>query len=104
MENSCSTYALPIVLTVLLTTSVWVNSSAIADDWTQFRGDGGVSVGDTAVPTTFDDQHNIAWKAELPGKGASGPIVVGDQVIVTSSGGGSRISYTFNPLIGLMAK
>ncbi len=65
-------------------------SHVVADDWTQFRGAGGVSVGESAVPTKFDDQQNIAWKTELPGKGASGPIVVDHQVIVTSSGGADQ--------------
>jgi len=60
---------------------------APADDWTQFRGSGGVNVADSAVPTKFTDTQNVAWKVELPGKGASSPIVVGEQVFVTSSGG-----------------
>ena len=61
-----------------------------ADDWSQFRGDGGVSVAESSVPTTFDDDKNIAWKTEMPAKGASGPIVVGDRVILTCSGGDNQ--------------
>ncbi len=59
-----------------------------AQDWTQFRGNGGLSANPNAsVPATFDDEKNVAWKTELPAKGASGPIVVEDKVIITCSGG-----------------
>lgn len=56
-------------------------------DWPQFRGPGGVSSTTAVLPTTFDDTTNIAWKVELPGRGPASPIVVGNQVIVSSSGG-----------------
>ncbi|MFK7769350.1 MAG: PQQ-binding-like beta-propeller repeat protein [Mariniblastus sp.] len=58
-----------------------------ADDWAQFRGTGGVSVGNASLPKSFDNEKNIAWKIDMPGKGASSPIVVGDKIIVTCSGG-----------------
>ncbi len=61
-----------------------------SDDWTQFRGAGGISVSDSSVPTIFNEEKNIAWKVELPAKGASGPIVVGDKVIATCSGGDNQ--------------
>ena len=61
-----------------------------AQDWTQFRGSGGRSVSNADLPTSFDDEKNIAWKKELPAKGASGPIVVDDKVIVTCSGGADQ--------------
>jgi outer membrane protein assembly factor BamB len=57
------------------------------DDWRQFRGAGGASVASTAVPIQWTDTQNVAWKIELPGKGASSPIVIGQQVVVTSSSG-----------------
>ncbi len=62
-------------------------NSATADDWTQFRGAGGISVSDSSLPTKFDDETNVAWKVPMPSKGASGPIVIGNKVIVTCSGG-----------------
>ena len=60
---------------------------ATADDWWQFRGVGGSSVADAKLPTEFDDEKNVAWKTEMPGKGASSPIVVDGKVIVTCSSG-----------------
>src|SRR5665213_1602762 len=55
-------------------------------DWTQFRGTdtSGVST-DTNVPTSIGE--NIAWTVELPGRGLSGPIVVGQRVFLTASSG-----------------
>jgi outer membrane protein assembly factor BamB len=57
-------------------------------DWRQFRGTDstGVAAGE-AVPQQFGPEKNIAWKVELPGRGPSSPIVVGDRVILTASGG-----------------
>lgn len=65
------------------------------DNWKQFRGVGGCSAAQGELPTSFTDKQNIAWKADLPAKGASGPIVVGDRVFVTCSGGiGQSLLYT----------
>lgn len=57
-------------------------------DWRQFRGTDSTSVASNeSVPTTWSDQENIAWKSKLPGRGLSGPIVVGDKVYLTASSG-----------------
>lgn len=66
--------------------------ACVAADWPQFRGPGGTSVATKAdVPTTWsvkpDQRKNVAWQVELPGRGPSSPIVVGDRVFVTCSGG-----------------
>jgi len=61
-----------------------------AEDWAQFRGPSARSAAlDSKPPVEFDgeQQKNIAWRADIPGRGVSGPIVVGDRVYVTSSGG-----------------
>ncbi len=56
-------------------------------DWPQFRGPGGQSVSSEKVPVKFSDTESVAWKTDLPAKGASSPIVFGDRIIVTCSGG-----------------
>lgn len=57
-------------------------------DWLQFRGTNGASVSqDTAPPDSWSETSNVAWKAKLPGRGASGPIVVGGRTYVTCSSG-----------------
>lgn len=64
-------------------------SSCQAQDWLRFRGnDGsGVSTESATTATEFSADKNIAWKIELPGAGASAPIIVGDKVILTCYSG-----------------
>jgi outer membrane protein assembly factor BamB len=55
-----------------------------AEDWPRFRGPEGRGVSsDDNLPVTWSDAKNVAWKSELPGYGASSPIVVGDKVLLT---------------------
>jgi outer membrane protein assembly factor BamB len=57
-------------------------------DWPQFRGPASRGVADDArPPLTWSEKENTAWKAELPGRGPSSPIVVSDRVFVTCSSG-----------------
>ncbi len=61
-------------------------------DWLQFRGNLGTGVAPEADPPLSwkvdgEGDENIAWKAELPGRGVSGPIVAAGRVIVTSATG-----------------
>jgi outer membrane protein assembly factor BamB len=61
-----------------------------SEDWPQFRGPNASSVAEAAnLPTTWSAKEgtNIAWKADLPGRGVSGPIVIGNTVVVTASSG-----------------
>ena len=56
-------------------------------DWKQFRGDDQLNASpDAEVPAEWGEGE-IAWKADLPGRAASSPIVVGDKVIATSASG-----------------
>lgn len=58
-----------------------------ANDWPSFRGNGSSVSADAAPPTKFSADDGVAWKAKLPGKGVSSPIVVKDRIIITSSSG-----------------
>src|SRR5260370_631382 len=65
-----------------------ISSIAAAGDWRQFRGTDTNGVADAAdLPTHWSESENVAWKAALPGKGPSSPIVVAGHVIVTCSSG-----------------
>ncbi|RLT01975.1 MAG: serine/threonine protein kinase [Planctomycetota bacterium] len=60
------------------------SAAAFGGDWIQFRGPGGLGVSDDkGVPVKWSSTDNIAWKVELPGPGASSPIVVGNRVFLT---------------------
>ena len=61
---------------------------AQAGDWRQFRGPNGNGVAnEIGLPIILDQQKSISWKADLPGRGLSSPIIVGDRVFVTCSSG-----------------
>jgi outer membrane protein assembly factor BamB len=76
-----------LVLTALLVVTPLVAAPVPPDTvWPQFRGPSGraVSTIDT-LPTTWSTTMNVAWKADVPGRGWSSPIVWGSQVFVTSA-------------------
>jgi outer membrane protein assembly factor BamB len=61
---------------------------AMAADWPQFRGPGGLGIApDHGLPVTWSDESNLVWKTELPGPGSSSPIVVGNRVFLTCYSG-----------------
>ncbi len=63
--------------------------SAVAD-WPHFRGpEQNGSAPSAALPAEWSAQtgKNVAWSAELPGRGPSSPVVVGNRVFVTCSSG-----------------
>jgi outer membrane protein assembly factor BamB len=61
---------------------------ALAADWPGFRGPHGNGVADEkSLPLTWGPKENVAWKAPLPGPGASSPVVSGDRVFVTAFSG-----------------
>ena len=57
-------------------------------DWTQFRGPGGQGIGTAEnLPVRWSDTENIHWKFEMPGPGASSPILLGPHVFITAYSG-----------------
>lgn len=58
-----------------------------AGDWRQFRGNAANSLATGEQLPTELSGRSIAWKVELPGRGLSGPIAVGDQILLTASSG-----------------
>jgi len=58
----------------------------MAGDWPNWRGptQNGVAVG-KSFPTEWSATKNVAWKIELPGRGSSTPIVLGDRIFLTSA-------------------
>lgn len=58
-----------------------------AADWPQFRGPNGNGVStDPGVPSRLTPT-NLTWTADLPGRGLSSPIIIGDRVFVTCASG-----------------
>jgi outer membrane protein assembly factor BamB len=73
---------------LLLLSLILTTVGAMAADWPQFRGPGGLGVAlDKGLPVTWSDDSNLVWKTELPGPGSSSPIVVGNRVFLTCYSG-----------------
>ena len=57
-------------------------------DWPEFRGPGGQGWSEEkSLPTRWSKTENLRWSAELPGRGLSSPIIVGDRVFLTACTG-----------------
>jgi outer membrane protein assembly factor BamB len=89
---------LMMVLTALVMLHVGsVNAwSAEPGSWLGFRGDGTSAAANGPEQLKLGDGGNLAWTRPMPGNSVAGPIVVGDHVISTSSGGqeGEQIFIT----------
>lgn len=58
-----------------------------AADWPQFRGPrgDGVAAASPTIPTVWNAFRNIGWQTELPGRGWSSPVVIGDRIWLTAA-------------------
>jgi outer membrane protein assembly factor BamB len=58
-----------------------------ACDWPQWRGPTGSGIAEAgqSPPTAWSSTERVVWKARIPGRGHSSPIVVGNQVIVATA-------------------
>jgi outer membrane protein assembly factor BamB len=56
------------------------------NEWPQFRGPGSRGLGNSErLPLVWSQTTNIAWHADLPGRGWSSPIVSGQNVFLTTA-------------------
>jgi outer membrane protein assembly factor BamB len=56
------------------------------EDWPQFRGPAGDGHSrETNLPLTWSEHDNVAWKVPLPGRGWSSPIIVGNEIWLTTA-------------------
>ncbi len=62
------------------------SSFATAADWLQFRGPQASAVAADAVRPELE----TAWQADLPGRGLSCPVVVGDKIFITAASGSEQ--------------
>ena len=55
-----------------------------AQEWPRFRGEQGAGTSETTgLPATWSESENIVWKLEMPGYGASSPILWGEKLFIT---------------------
>jgi outer membrane protein assembly factor BamB len=56
-----------------------------AEDWPGWRGPRGDGTSpETGIPTVWSKSQNVLWKADVPGRGYSSPVVVGDRLLLTT--------------------
>ncbi|MGH9360746.1 MAG: PQQ-binding-like beta-propeller repeat protein, partial [Thermoanaerobaculia bacterium] len=57
-------------------------------DWPQWRGPAGSGVSEASgLPERWGSSENVLWKAELPGRGVSSPILARGRIYLTASSG-----------------
>jgi len=58
-----------------------------AEEWRQWRGPNGngTAAAEADPPLEWGEERNVRWKAFVPGRGLSSPVVVGDLVILTTA-------------------
>ena len=72
-------------LTLFLTAQLLLLGSVYSSDWLQFRGPNASSI--SAEKTAPGPKIEVAWAVDIPGRGLSSPIVVGDNVFITCASG-----------------
>lgn len=71
-------------LSLLLLTPILVAATDPAA-WPKWRGPNETGVAKGTAPTEWNDSKNIAWKANIPGRGHSSPVLWGDLVFLTTA-------------------
>lgn len=76
-------------LLLLLVLTIFLNSKNLVaqeQNWTHFRGSGLNAISESVnPPTKWSETSNIRWKTDLPGKGWSSPVVLDNQIWLTSA-------------------
>ncbi len=79
---------MPLRIALLVTLHASLITAGLAEDWPEFRGPTkqGISTA-TGLPVEWSPTKNVAWKADLPGRAWSSPIVLGDRIFLTNAVG-----------------
>ena len=74
-------------LSVISAAVLWAGTSiSLGGDWPQFRGPGAMgTVENPNLPDTWSPTENVAWKAAVPGRGWSCPVVHGKRIFLTTA-------------------
>jgi outer membrane protein assembly factor BamB len=70
------------LLFALLVSSVQVSPEA---HWPHWRGPTANGVAPSALPRAWSDDEGVRWKVEVPGRGVSTPIVLGQRLFLTTA-------------------
>src|SRR5436190_21242717 len=72
---------LQLVSATVVAVAAWANA-----DWPQFRGPNGDGHSDARdLPIAWSESENVKWKTPVHGRAWSSPVIIGDQVWLTSA-------------------
>ena len=77
-----------LVATITTGFTLWLTLTpvAAAQQWPKFRGlSAGSIADDPALPDTWSETENIAWKIDIPGLSWSSPVVWDDHIFITTA-------------------
>jgi outer membrane protein assembly factor BamB len=87
-----------ICLLSLLAAQTSSSDAANSSNWPQWRGPDAQGVSnDKNLPTEWNEKKNVLWKAAIPGKGFSQPIIWGKKVFLTTDIEGGPESTGYKP-------
>jgi outer membrane protein assembly factor BamB len=70
---------------MMLSTAIVAATTPTEPEWPQWRGPHNTGMANGGAPMRWDDQTNIRWKVEIPGRGHSTPVVAGDRLFLTTA-------------------
>src|SRR5688500_17918330 len=76
---------------VSMTLTLAAAPGLLAGNWPQWRGSNGNGLSaEKNLPMKWSTNENVRWRAPLPERGNSSPVVWGDRVFVTQAVGGEN--------------
>lgn len=74
------------LLTVLAMSALAFDLCSAETEWPQFRGPRGDGTSlARSLPVTWSETNHRVWKAPIPGRGRSSPVVLGDRIWLTTA-------------------
>jgi outer membrane protein assembly factor BamB len=88
-EQAINKFIITRIMRIVLTLSTLLLLSAttiLHAAWPEFRGPAGQGfVGDASIPLDWSETENVTWKTPIAGKGWSSPVVLGEQIWLTTA-------------------
>jgi outer membrane protein assembly factor BamB len=82
-----------LVVLALSVIGLAVTTPRLHAQWTEFRGPNGTGTATGPLPLTWGEGTNVRWKTAIHGRGWSSPIVLGNQVWMTTATEDGRQLY-----------
>ncbi|MBS1807245.1 MAG: PQQ-binding-like beta-propeller repeat protein [Acidobacteria bacterium] len=84
MKKHCTVLPAILLVTAFLSVSAQTNNAQLSH-WPQWRGPDFNGMARSDAPLKWSDTENVKWKAAIPGRGFSTPIVWGEKIFLTTA-------------------